>query len=71
MLQNNLISYNVTEPETSSWKVDSEYITNLCKLTFDLNVEIEKSFRPRKTANKYRPLLIRFNSSEPKNYVIS
>ena len=54
--KNNLIFYNVSEPVNPSWKVDSEYITNLCKLTFNLEVKIIKSFRlGKRVVNKHRP----------------
>ena len=42
--KNNLIFYNVPEPTTPSWKADSTYISDLCRITFDLNVEINQSF---------------------------
>ena len=42
--KNMLIFYNVPESTTSSWKADSAYISNLCRITFDLNVKIIKSF---------------------------
>ena len=43
--KNNLILYNVPEPTTPSWKADSAYISDLCRITFDLNIEIIKLFR--------------------------
>ena len=44
--KNSLIFYNVPEPTTPSWKADSAYIiySDLCRITFDLNLEIIKSF---------------------------
>ena len=42
--KNNVIFYNVPEPIIASWKADSTYISDLCRITFDLNVEIIKSF---------------------------
>ena len=43
----NLIFYNVPEPlnSTSSWKADSKYIVDLCKATFDVDIQVAKSFR--------------------------
>ena len=42
--KNNLIFYNVPEPTTPSWKGGSAYISDLCRITFNLNIEIIKSF---------------------------
>ena len=42
--KNNLIFYNVPELTTPSWKADSAYISDLCRITFNLNIEIIKSF---------------------------
>ena len=41
--KNSLIFYNVPEPTTPSWKADSAYINDLCRITFNSNVEIIKS----------------------------
>ena len=42
--KNSLFFYNVPEPTTPSWKADPAYITDLCMITFDLNLEIIKLF---------------------------
>ena len=61
--KNNLIFYNVPEPTTPSWKADSAYISDLCRIIFDLNVEIIKSIRiGKKTDKKHRPLLIHLSN---------
>ena len=57
--KNNLIFYNVPEPTTPSWKADSAYISDLCRIIFDLNIEINKLFcTGKKIDKKHRPLLI-------------
>ena len=50
--KNNLIFYNVPEPNTPSWKADSTYFSDLCRITFDLNIEIIKLFHIGKKINK-------------------
>ena len=63
--KNNLIFYkiHVLEPTAPSWKADSAYISDLCRNTFDLNVEIIKSFHiGKKVDKKHRPLLIRLSN---------
>ena len=70
--KNNLIFYNVPEPTTPSWKADSAYISDLCRITFDLNVEIIKSFRiGKKVDKKHRPLLIHLSNYEIKAKILS
>ena len=65
--KNNLIFYNVLEPTTPSWKADSAYISDLCRITFDLNVEIIKLFRiGKKVDKKHSPLLIRLSNYKVK-----
>ena len=57
--KNNLIFYNVPEPITLSWKADSAYISDLCRITFVLNIQVIKSFHLGKRKDKmYSPLLI-------------
>ena len=69
---NNLIFYNVPEPTTPSWKVDSAYISDLCRITFALNVEIIKPFHlGKKIDKKHRPLLIRLGNYEIKAKILS
>ena len=71
-LENDLIFYNVPESTTPSWKADSTYISDLCRITFDLNVEIIKSFRiGKKTDKKHRPLLIHLSNYEVKAKILS
>ena len=52
----NLIFYNVPEPSTS-WK---EYNVNLCKATFDLNIQVAKSFCLRKRVSNKQIFLNMF-----------
>ena len=75
--KNDLIFYNFPEPTTPSWKADSAYISDLCRITFDLNVEIIKSFHiGKKIDKKHRPLLIHLSNYEikakilPKSFVL-
>ena len=68
----NLIFYNVPEPSTPSWKADSDFIVDLCKATYDLNIHVIKAFRlGKKITNKHRPLLIRLSDSETKSKILS
>ena len=70
--KNNLIFYNVPEPTTISQKTDSAYISDLCRITFNLNVEIIKLFRTgKKIDKKHRPLLIRLSNYEVKAKILS
>ena len=69
---NNLTFYNVSEPTTPSWKADSMYISDLCRITFDLNAEIIKSFHiGKKIDKKHRCLLIHFSNYEIKSKILS
>ena len=71
--KNSLIFYNVPEPTTPSWKADSAYIiySDLCRIIFDLNVEIIKSFHlGKKIDKKHRPLLIRLSNYEIKAKIL-
>ena len=44
---------------------DSAYITDLCRITFDLNIKVIKSFcLGKKIDKKHRPILILFNNYE-------
>ena len=68
----NLIFYNVPEPSTPSWKADSDFIVDLCKATYDLNIHVIKAFHlGKKITNKHRPLLIRLSDSETKSKILS
>ena len=70
--KNNLIFYNIPEPTTPSWKADSAYISDLCRTTFNLNIEIIKSFRlGKKIDQKHRPLLICLSNHEIKATILS
>lgn len=70
--KNNLIFYNVPEPPTPSWKADSDFVVNLCKATYDFEIQVVKAFRlGKKTTNKCRPLLIRLNDDELKSKILT
>ena len=70
--KNNLIFYNVPEPTTPSWKADSAYISDLCRITFNLNIEIVKSFQlGKKIDQKHRPLLICLSNHEIKATILT
>ena len=65
-------NYNVPEPTAPSWKADSAYISDLCRITYDLNVEIIKLFHiGKKVDKKHRPLLIRLSNYEIKARILS
>ena len=70
--KNNLIFYNIPEPSTPSWKADSDFVVNLCKATYDFEIQVVKAFRlGKKTMNKSRPLLIRLNNDEFKSKILT
>ena len=63
---------NVPEPTTPSWKADSAHISDLCRITFDLNVEIIKSFcLEKKIDKKHKSLLIHLCNYEIKDKILS
>ena len=68
----NIFFYNVSEPTTQSWKANSAHIIDICRITFDLNVEIIKLFCiGKKIDKKNRPLLIRLSNYEVKAKILS
>ena len=70
--KNSLIFYNVLEPSTPSWKADSAYINDLCRITFKSNVEIIKSFcLGKKIDKKHRPPLIWLSNYKFKAKIVS
>ena len=70
--KNNLIFYDDPEPTIPSWKADSAYNSDPCRVTFDLNVEIIKLFHiGKKIDKKHRPLLICLSNYEIKAKILS
>ena len=52
----NVLFFNISEPHASNFEADRNYISKLCKDTFDLDVKILKTFRlGKKVPNKCRP----------------
>ena len=70
--KNNLIFYNIPEPSTQSWKADSDFVVNLCKATYNFEIQVAKAFcLGKKTENKCRPLLVRLNDDELKSKILT
>ena len=56
----NMLFFNISEPDASNLEADRNYVSKLCKDTFDLDVKILKAFHlGKKVPNKCRPLLVR------------
>ena len=50
--KNNLIIfYNIPEPSTQSWKADSDFVVDLCKATYNFEIQVTKAFRLGKKKN--------------------
>ena len=55
----NVLFFNIPEPDASNSEADRNYVSKLCKDTFDLDVKVLKVFRlGKKVLNKCRPLLL-------------
>ena len=56
-----MLFFNISKPDASNLEADRNYVSKLCKDTFDLDVKILKAFRlGKKVPNKCRPLLVQF-----------
>ena len=70
--KNNQFFYNIPEPSTQSWKADSDFVVNLCKATYDFEIQVAKAFHlGKKTENKCRPLLVHLNDDELKSKILT
>ena len=53
--------FNISEPDALNLQAGRNYVSKLCKDTFDLDVKILKAFHlGKKVPNKCRPLLVQF-----------
>ena len=69
--KNNVLFFNIPEPNTSNFEADRNYASKLCKDTFDLDVKILKVFRlGMKVPNKCRPLLVQFDNENCKAKIL-
>ena len=63
----NVLFFNISEPDLSDLEADRNYVSKLCKDTFNLDVKILKAFRlGKKVPNKCRPLLVQFEKENAK-----
>ena len=70
--RNNVIFYNIPEPDTPNQQIDSNYVLTLCKETYKLDVQILKAFRlGKKLPNKSRPLLIQLENDNIKAKILA
>ena len=66
-----MLFFNISEPDTSNLEADHNYVSKLCKDTFDLDVKILKAFRLcKKVPNKLRPLLVQFEKENAKAKIL-
>ena len=69
--KNNVLFFNIPEPDASNSEADHNYASKLCKDTFDLDVIILKAFRlGKKVPNKCRPLLVQFDNENAKAKIL-
>ena len=67
----NVLFFNIYEPDASNLKADCNYVSKLCKDTFDLGIKILKVFcLGKKVPNKCRPLLVQFEKENAKAKIL-
>ena len=67
----NMLFFNISEPNASNLEADRNYVSKLCKDTFDLDVKILKAFHlGKKVPNKCRPLLVQFEKENAKAKIL-
>ena len=67
----NVLFFNISEPDASNLEPECNYVSKLCKDTFDLDVKILKVFRlGKKVPNKCRPLLVQFEKENAKAKIL-
>ena len=65
--KNNVLFFNISERNTPNSEADLNYVSKLCKDTFDFDAKILKAFRlGKKVPNKCRPLLVHFENENAK-----
>ena len=71
MSKEKFVVFNISEPDTYIKFGDRNYVSKLCKDTFDLDVKILKAFRlGKKVPNKCRPLLVQFEKENVKAKIV-
>ena len=66
-----MLFFNISEPDASNLEADRNYVSKLCKDTFDLDVKLLKAFRlGKKVSNKCRPLLVQFEKENAKAKIL-
>ena len=64
------VVFHISEPD-ANFEADHNYVSKLCKDTFDLDVKILKAFRlGKKVPNKCRPLLVQFEKENAKAKIL-
>ena len=67
----NVLFFNISEPDASNLEADCNYVSKLCKDTFDLDVKILEAFRlGKKVPSKCRPLLVQFERENVKAKIL-
>ena len=67
----NVFFFHISEPGATNLEADCNYVSKLCKDTFDLDVKILKAFRlGKKVPNKCRPLLVQFEKENAKAEIL-
>ena len=67
----NVLFFNISEPDASNLEADCNYVSELCKNTFDLDVKILIAFGlGKKVPNKFRPLLVQFEKENAKAKIL-
>ena len=66
-----MLFFHISEPDTLNTDADRNYVSKLCRDTFDLDVKILKAFRlGKKVPNKCRPLLVQFENENAKAKIL-
>ena len=67
----NVLFFNISEPDASNLEANRNYVSKLCKDTFDLDVKILKAFHlGKKVPSKCRPLLVQFEKENAKAKIL-
>ena len=67
----NLLFFHISEPDATNLEADRNYVSKLCKDTFDLDIKILKAFHlGKKVPNKCRPLLVQFEKENAKAKIL-
>ena len=67
----NVLFFHISEPDATNLEADRNYVSKLCKDTFDLDIKILKAFRlGKKVPNKCRLLLVQFKKENAKAKIL-